>query len=281
MTATTSFMRRYADRPVRASVASELASVPQAFCEMLARERPDIVVSWFWTTRLPMPLLAIAPLGAFGVHPSLLPRHRGPDPYFAAIAAGDLETGVSAHRLDAQYDTGAILGIRRLTIEPTWNAWRLAKRLDRPSLELLRDVARAFARGAPPTPVAQDESRATLAPAPTDEDLEIDWNLPADRIARRIRAASPSPGAFTFVGDTAITLLRVAMTRNFPHALAASEAAVVRASDAGDAAEFAVVRAADAALILLEGLLEDDESGDLRRVSATELAAIVRASTKA
>src|SRR5262249_3710263 len=90
--------------------------------------RPDLVVSWFWTTKIPARLVELAPLGGFGVHPSLLPRHRGPDPYFWAIDLGDEVTGVTAHRLAAEYDTGAILGSRTLPIDPAWNAWTLAKR---------------------------------------------------------------------------------------------------------------------------------------------------------
>ncbi len=243
----------------------------KAFRESLASKEPDLLVSWFWTTRLPPALVALAPMGAFGVHPSLLPRHRGPDPYFAAIDAGDEVTGVSAHRLDEEYDTGAILGARTLAIDPSWNAWTLAKRLDRPSLALLRDTARAFADGHPPTPIAQDEAHATLAPAPTDDDLEIDWSLPADVIARRVRAASPSPGAFTYFGDVAVTLTRVAIAHDFPRALVPGEAAVVLRGDA----EVAVVRAADGALALLAGTVEDAGDDTTRDVSAREIAGMV------
>ena len=53
--------------------------------EMLARvadARPDLIVSWFWTKRIPPKILDQARMGALGVHPSLLPRHRGPDPYY-------------------------------------------------------------------------------------------------------------------------------------------------------------------------------------------------------
>lgn len=253
----------------RVSVKPNVTS--RAFHERLEREAPDLVVSWFWTTRLPPSLTAVAPLGAFGVHPSLLPRHRGPDPYFAAIDAGDAVTGVTAHRLDAEYDTGAILGARAIAVDPSWNAWTLAKRLDRPSLALLREIARAFSEGRAPIDVPQDETLATLAPAPTDDDLEIDWSWTAERIARRVRAASPSPGAFTFVNDVAVTLTRVGVTDEFPRALAPGEAALVNVG----AQATAVVRAADAAIALLEGALEGGDDDEPRRVSAGAIAALL------
>src|SRR5689334_15367117 len=62
--------------------------------------RPDLLVSWFWTKKIPAEVRRLAPLGAIGVHPSLLPRHRGPDPTFWAIDSGDAETGVTAHVVD-------------------------------------------------------------------------------------------------------------------------------------------------------------------------------------
>jgi methionyl-tRNA formyltransferase len=225
------------------SVDAEVARVRDA--------RPELVVSWFWVKRLPPSVLALAP--AIGVHPSLLPRHRGPDPYFWAIDAGDEVTGVTAHRLDEEYDTGAVLGQRRLRIDPRWNAWKLARALDRPSLALLRDVVRAYAEGRPPPAVPQDEAAATEAPRTSDEDLAVRWSWPADRIERRVRAAAPWPGAWTQIGDAVVVLARVRSTRDYPRALASGEAAV-RADGV------AVVRAGDHAVELLEGRAEDDET---------------------
>lgn len=238
-----------------------------AYAEALRRSAPDLVVSWFWTRRLPAAVREAAPLGAFGVHPSLLPRHRGPDPYYWTLASGDMEAGVTAHVLDDAYDTGAILGQRTLPVVPTWNAWHLARALDRPSLGLLREVTASFARGTPPTPRAQDEARATPAPAPDDELLEIDWTQPVDRVVHHVRAAAPVPGAYTFLGDVAVVLTRVEVTSDFPKALAPGEAAVVDG--------WAVVRAAGGAVRLLEGRVEDAE-GRETRLGKPDLARVVR-----
>jgi folate-dependent phosphoribosylglycinamide formyltransferase PurN len=85
--------------------------------QALASARPDAILSWFWPTQIPPAVLSLAPRGAFGVHPSLLPRHRGPDPYFHAIREGDAETGVTLHRLEAAYDTGHVVAQRRVPID--------------------------------------------------------------------------------------------------------------------------------------------------------------------
>ncbi|MEO8796641.1 MAG: formyltransferase family protein [Polyangiaceae bacterium] len=193
----------------------------------IAATAPDLLVSWFWTKKIPKAILQLPTRGAFGVHPSLLPRHRGPDPYFWAIDAGDAVTGVTAHRLEEAYDTGATLGARELAIDPKWNAWTLAKKLDRPSLALLRETAKAFASGRPPREEKQDEASATAAPAPADEDLELSFEWPAERILRRIRAASPWPGAYFDVSGTLLTIVRADIAPEVPKALAPGEAAVV------------------------------------------------------
>lgn len=228
--------------------------------------RPDLVVSWFWTTRLPPTLLALAPLGAIGAHPSMLPRHRGPDPYFWAIEKGDVETGVTVHLLGDDYDTGAIVAARRLAIDPTWSAWTLAKRLDRPSLALLREVVGAYADGRPPAPTPQDDAHATLAPVPGDELLEIIWASTAAEVVRRVRAASPWPGAFTELGGQTLAITRARETADIPRTLTPGEA-FVRADGV------AVVAAGTGGVELLAGRSESDD----RDLDARELASLVLA----
>ncbi len=244
----------------------------ERLAEAVATRKPDLVVSWFWTRKVPASFRAVAPLGAIGVHPSLLPRHRGPDPYFWAIDAGDARTGVTAHQLDDAYDTGAILARRELAIDPAWNAWTLAKKLDRPSLALLRETVRAFADGRPPPPLPQDDALATEAPQPSDDDLELRWTEHAAHIERRVRAASPWPGAFTAIGDVALTLTRVRVATSMrSEVLAALEPGEAFVRDDG----VAIVRARDGAVELLTGRAEDDEHE--RELDAPAIAALISA----
>jgi len=224
--------------------------------------RPELLVSWFWTRPVPPGVLAIAP--AVGVHPSLLPRHRGPDPYFWAIDAGDETTGVTAHLLAEEYDTGPILAKRALRIDPRWDGWKLARALDRPSLALLREVVGAYAAGRPPPAVPQDGAEATAAPRPSEEDLAVQWSWPATHIERRVRAAAPWPGVWTEIGEEVVVLVRVRATLDFPRVLAPGEA-TVRADGV------AVVRAGEGAVELLQGRAEEDD----RTLDAEDFASIV------
>jgi len=192
--------------PARVALRPELDA---AFVERARAAAPDLVVSWFWTRLLPMSLVDLAPLGGIGAHPSLLPRHRGPDPTYHAILSGDAVSGVTVHRIAAAYDTGDMLARAELAIDDRWNAYDLAKALDRPSLRLLRDTVRAFARGDAPLSVKQDEARATAAPFPEEEDLWIAWDRPTAEVIRQVRALAPAPGAVTEIGDSLVTVLAV------------------------------------------------------------------------
>jgi len=211
----------------------------------LRAARPDLLLSWFWPRRIPREVLSLAPLGAFGVHPSLLPRWRGPDPYFWALRSGDAETGVSLHRLEPSYDTGEIIEQRVVPIEAEDDAWRLGHRLDRASLALLLSCAERVAAGETLTGAPQEEAAATWAPKPSDADLALDWKRPAPELERLVRAAAPHPGAGARIGDHEVEVVRARCTpTTLPAALEPSEG--VR-SDEG-----LVVRAGEGALLILE-----------------------------
>jgi methionyl-tRNA formyltransferase len=224
-----------------------------AIDERLTEARADLLVSWFWTRRLPGQWLALPRLGGIGAHPSLLPRHRGPNPYFGAIDAGDAETGMSIHRLTAAYDEGSVLLRERLPVGEL-NAWQLARALDRPALRLLRLAVLQHARGVPFSEEPQDEALATWAPEPEGEALRADFHWPAARVLRRLRALSPVPGLALSVRGIEFFATRARLCDDYPRALLPGEAAVV---DDGTL----VIRCADAA-IAIERAVASDEGSD-------------------
>ncbi len=206
----------------------------------LSSAMPDLILSWFWPKQIPGSVLALAPRGAFGTHPSLLPLWRGPDPYFWAIYAGDLETGVSLHRLEAAYDTGPIVAQRRVSIAPDDDAWSLARKLDRPALALLVECATRLAAGEALPGAAQDDEQACEAPEPDVQSLAIVWQRPVAAILRLIRAAAPYPGATAQLGEHEVEIVRARRFRpTLPRALEpadavlSSEGVVIAARDAG------------------------------------------------
>jgi len=212
----------------------------------LRRTSFDLLVSWFWTRRLPARWLALPAHGGIGAHPSLLPRHRGPNPYFWAIDSGDAETGVSIHRLTPEYDDGDVLLQARLSVGER-NSWQLARALDRPALALLRRAVKLYTQGGAPAAEPQDEAVATWAPEPDGDLLRADFSWPAERVLRRLRALSPVPGLALEIRGLAFFATRARVSDDFPRALLPGEAAVtpqgtvvIRCADRGIAIERAV-----------------------------------------
>ncbi len=227
---------------------------------------PELLVSWFWTKKLPPGVLALAP--SVGIHPSLLPRHRGPDPTFWAIDSGDDTTGVTAHTLHEEH------GHRR---HP-----RAAGAVDRSVLERL--AARARARpsepGAPPGRRAVVRAlRDTARRPPAGRSPRHDGSR-----AHRTRARHPvglarrahrsgafgrrrrGRGACTEIGDRLAILTHVRVAVDFPRALEPGEAAVREDG-------IAVVRAGQGAVELLAGRTEDEAVLDASALAAWVVAA--------
>jgi methionyl-tRNA formyltransferase len=238
----------------------------------LALLAPDLIVSWYFTRRLPARWLDAAPLGAIGVHPSLLPRHRGPNPFFWAIDSGDPDTGVTVHRLVEEYDEGDVLFTESVPIGER-NAWQLARALDRPSLRLLRSAVRAIVEGRAPARVPQDHGQATWAPEPSGEELRADWRWPTARVLRRIRALAPVPGLALSIRGVELFVMEAAAAADYPLALEPGEAGVTAAG--------LVVRTADGAILLERAALVDPLSEEPVEIGCRAIAERVAAAQAA
>lgn len=183
---------------------------------------PDLLAITAYTQIIPKSILAIPRFGAIGVHPSLLPKYRGPSPMPSAILAGEAKTGVTLYLMDEKMDNGPILASAELQIE------------GRDYLELEADLAKIgadlFAKAVPKflegnlKPVAQDRSQASFTKKFTTEDGFVAWKdlesavggdpETAATVWRKIRAFNPEPGAWTLKGDLRIKLLRADLKDN-------------------------------------------------------------------
>lgn len=151
----------------------------------------DVAIVATFPKRLPAAVLGRLPLGAFNVHPSLLPAYRGPNPEFWALRNGDAETGVSIHELAERFDSGAVVAMARVAIDEDESGGSLDEKLSGAAATLVLDfVARLRAGEAVPR-LTQDEARVTHAPIPGDDDLTIRWQDSARSIERLVRACDP------------------------------------------------------------------------------------------
>jgi methionyl-tRNA formyltransferase len=175
--------------------------------EELRRLSPDLQVVVAYGQVIPRSVIEVPRLGTVNVHGSLLPRFRGAAPIQWAIASGDAETGVTTMLIDEGLDTGPVLLARATAVLPEETAGALETRLARLGAEVLLETVDGLATGTV-RPQPQDHSRATTARLLTKEDGRIDWMLPADAIARRVRAFHPWPGAFTTFEGRTVKVLR-------------------------------------------------------------------------
>jgi methionyl-tRNA formyltransferase len=196
--------RRLRSSPVKALAAergvpvlqpASLRREPEALAALLSFA-PEVIVVAAYGLILPPPVLAAAPGGALNVHASLLPRWRGAAPVAHAIPAGDEETGVTIMQIEAGLDTGPMLARRAVAIGPEETTGELTHRLAELGAALLAEVLVPWLAdelvAAP-----QVEAAATYAPRLTADDAALDWSAPAAALARRVRAMSPAPGAFS------------------------------------------------------------------------------------
>jgi methionyl-tRNA formyltransferase len=169
---------------------------PPQVLEQLGGLRPDLVIVAAYGLILPKRVLELPSLGTLNVHPSLLPRHRGPSPVANAILEGDRVTGVSIMIVDPRVDSGPVLARRTLGIEPKDTTGSLTERLARVGADLLVETLPRWSDGEV-RPEPQDEGLATYSRMISKRDGEIDWQAPADRIGRQVRAFDPWPGTYS------------------------------------------------------------------------------------
>jgi methionyl-tRNA formyltransferase len=170
---------------------------------------PELIFVVGWSQIAREPFLALAREGVFGMHPTLLPRHRGRAAIPWAILSGLARTGVTLFEIvDATADSGAVVGQAIVEIGADDTAETLFERISDAHVELIREyVPQLLSRSAPRSP--QDPSRASSWPKRTPADGIIDWETRAPYLYDWVRAQTrPYPGAFTFLGDEKVVVWR-------------------------------------------------------------------------
>jgi len=173
---------------------------------LLHAARPELVVVCGWYRLLDPEVLACAPGGFLGVHPSLLPAYRGGSPLVWAVANGDREVGVSLFTLTEGMDEGDLWGQRTVPVGPLDAIADVLAGVEAATLDLIDatypDILAGRAR-----PRAQGEDGVSYAALRRPEDGRVRWDWPAVRVHDFVRAQSrPYPGAFTVAEGTTVRL---------------------------------------------------------------------------
>jgi methionyl-tRNA formyltransferase len=173
---------------------------------LVAALKPDLLVSFAYGKLFGPRFLALFPLGGINIHPSLLPKYRGPTPIPQAILAGDGETGITVQRLAPEMDSGDILVQERVPLTGRETTAGLSAVMARKAAELLPGILRELAAGRVEA-APQNHEVASYCSLIAKEDGLIDWTGSARRIETRIRAYTPWPLSWTFHGAERLYIL--------------------------------------------------------------------------
>jgi methionyl-tRNA formyltransferase len=171
----------------------------EPFVRCLQAYRPDVVVMASFDQILTAETLAVPRHGWLNIHPSLLPRHRGPEPIYWTIANGDADAGITVHLTVPRIDAGPILAQRRTKVSNDETAGTLSKTLVAEGLQALDEtLAQLEAGTAKPIPVDTKDGSYE----PPVRQTELDWDQPLQQIDRLVRAGHPDqPPCFTYRGQ--------------------------------------------------------------------------------
>lgn len=164
-----------------------------ALAQTLSVFAPDFVAVACYPARITAAVAGSARHACLNVHPSLLPRYRGPDPVFWQLHAGERATGVSVHLVDETFDGGPVAGRREMTLPPGERRDEIDRVLAEAGAQLLEDVAVGWCAI---RSESQDESRATRQGLPRERDFALDASWQVERAFNFLRGAASSRTVF-------------------------------------------------------------------------------------
>ena len=167
--------------------------------EML--KEADLLITVAFGRILKKGVITAPRLGSINLHPSLLPKYRGPAPIPWAIIHGEKETGITVYWMDEKMDSGPIILQKKVAISEEDDAGSLSSKLAEIGAGTLLKAIEMIE--AEPKPQEGEPSYA-----PKIESQEIDWKKKNTEIFNLIRGLSPHPSAFTHYGTERLKILK-------------------------------------------------------------------------
>jgi methionyl-tRNA formyltransferase len=170
--------------------------------------KPDICIIAAYGKILPQKFLDVPHYGFLNIHPSLLPKYRGPSPIQTAILNGDKETGIAIMVVDAEVDHGPILKSVKYKVSSVKNFTEITQELSELGAKLLIETLPKYLSGKI-KPEEQDHDQATFTKMFKRENGRINWSESGDKIYNQIRALNPEPGTWTTWKGKVINIFNV------------------------------------------------------------------------
>lgn len=174
----------------------------------LPLQSADVFIVYAYGLIIPQVILDLPKHGTLNIHPSLLPKYRGPTPIQSALINGKTETGVSIMKLDAQMDHGPIITQTKMAIEPNDTNLSLMKKLIDDAIPTILDILPKWVDGKIPA-VQQNHDEATYCKMLSRDDGKVDWTKTSDQIYNLYRGLTPWPGIWTLWNGKRLKLLNI------------------------------------------------------------------------
>lgn len=191
-----------------------------SFKEEAAREaaalKPDLLVVASFGLIIPKWFLEVPAVGAINVHPSVLPKYRGPSPIQWVLWNGERETAITIIKMSERMDAGNILYQEAQPILPDDAAASLMDRLARRSGEIVPGIVSDIAAHGMPEGTVQDDAEATFTPIITKEMGHVDWNTGSLEVVRQVRALALWPTAYTNLDGQLLKVSKASLTDGQP-----------------------------------------------------------------
>jgi len=175
--------------------------------EKFKKLNPDVCVVSAYGKLISKEYLKIPSLGFINVHPSLLPKYRGPTPIQSAILKGEKETGITIMTVDEKIDHGPIISNIKYQVLSTKYYKEIERDLSKIGAKLLVDTLPKYI-GGKIKPKEQNHKEATFTRKFVRDDGKIDWNKSAKDIFNQIRALNPEPGTWTILNNKILKIHR-------------------------------------------------------------------------
>jgi len=160
------------------------------FIREIKKLRPDVIIVGSWGEILKKEIIDLPKVAFINCHPSLLPKHRGSNPYASVIRAGETKTGITFHLMNEQIDAGDILLQAEVPISEIDTGETLKNKCAYKVKETLKILLSRLEKG-DLIPVKQEEAEASYFSALNEDDAVIKWDRPAVEIHNHIRGLYP------------------------------------------------------------------------------------------
>lgn len=185
----------------------------QGFKKEILKLNPDIIFVCSWSEKIKKEIFQLPKIGMVNVHPSLLPKYRGPNPYAQVLFNNEKYTGVTFHLVDEGFDSGAILMQQDFKILDSDDGMSLRNKASALAAIMCKKFLEMFEKGVL-TPESQNEKEATYQSAITPKDAILDLNLPSNLIIKRIKGLYPWAKAYLDCGKRFLQVQKYIVEEN-------------------------------------------------------------------